>query len=113
MFGNRNIQRGNSTIKTIVNVATIVSSAMACIRFAINGIISAQTAALIMVGVVIFVAIGRSISKIGLTVIAFFLFVLYYSNGDKAMFSQLVTQLLTLFVVLIGIYIMIRGLFKR
>ena len=54
----------SSTMKTLVNIATIVSATVTCIRLAFYGIISIQTAGLIMIGVVVFVAIGNNVSKI-------------------------------------------------
>ena len=83
MFGNRNRyndrnQRGNSFTKTIVNIATIVSTAVTCIRLAYYGILSIQVAALIMLGVVVFVALGNNIAKVVLAAAALFLFVLLY-----------------------------------
>jgi hypothetical protein len=96
-----------------VNIATIVSATVTCVRLANYGIISIQWAALIMLGVVAFVALGNNLSKIVLAAAALFLFVLLYSDGDKATFSQLMTQMLTLIIVLIGLYVMIRGIFKR
>ena len=118
MFGNRNRnnnrnQRSNSFTKTLVNIATIVSTAVTCIRLAYYGILSIQWAAFIMLGVVVFVALGNNFAKIVLAVAALFLFVLLFSYGDKTAFSQLLTQMLTLIIVLIGLYVMIRGVFKR
>jgi len=118
MFGNRNryndrSQRGNSFTKTIVNIATIVSTAVTCIRLAYYGILSIQVAALIMLGVVVFVALGNNLAKVVLAAAALFLFVLLYSYGDKEAYSQLMTQMLTLIIVLLGLYVMIRGIFKR
>lgn len=100
-------------MKTLVNIATIVSTTITCISLAYHQILSIQVAALIMLGVVIFVALGNNLSKIVLACIALFLFVLYYSGGNNQYFSALMTQMLTLIIVLIGIYIMIRSLFKK
>jgi hypothetical protein len=116
MYNNRNNNRnqsGGSFTKFIVNIATIVSTAITCIRLAYYNILSIQWAALIMLGVVIFLSIGNNLAKIVLAAVALFLFVLLYSYGDKAAFSQLMTQMLTLIIVLIGLYIMIKGLFRR
>ena len=118
MFWNRNRyydrnQRGNSFTKTIVNIATIVSTAVICVRLAYYGIVSIQLAALIMLGVVVFVALGNNVAKVVLAAAALFLFVLLYSYGDKQAFSQLMTQMLTLIIALVGVYVMIRGIFKR
>jgi len=114
MFGNRyKNQRSNSFTKTLVNIATIVSTAITCIRLAYNQILSVEVAALIMFGVVVFVALGNSLAKVVLVVVALFLFFSVYSNGDKAAFLQLFKQMLTLIIVLIGLYLMIRSFFRR
>jgi hypothetical protein len=116
MFGNRNRYNDRPRtplMKTLVNIATIVTTTVTCIRLAYYGILSIQIAALIMLGVVVFVALGNNVAKIVLAVAALFLFVLLYSYGDKAAFSQLMTQMLTLIIVLIGLYVMIRGIFKQ
>ncbi len=114
MFGNRNKdQQGNSFTKTLVNIATIISMAITCIKLAYNGIVSIEIAVFIMVGVVVFVALGNNLAKVVLVVAALFLFVLLYSYGDKAAFLQIMAQMLTLIIVLIGLYIMFRGFFGR
>ena len=118
MFGYRNRyndrnQRSNSFTKTLVNIATIVSTAVTCIRIAYYDIISIQVSILIMLGVVVFVALGNNVSKIILAATALFLFVLLYSYGDKTAFKQILTSMLTLILVLIGLYVMIRGIFRR
>lgn len=117
MFNNRNRynkkgQQSSSFTKTLVNIATIVSTSVTCIRLAYYGILSIQWASLIMLGVVIFVALGNNLSKIVLAAAALFLFVLLFSYGDKETFSQLMTLMLTLIIMLIGIYIIIKGIFK-
>ena len=97
----------------MVNIATIVSTSVTCIRLTYYGILSVQTSALIMLGVVVFVALGNNIAKIVLAGAALILFVLLYSQGNSIAFSQLMTQMLTLILVLVGLYIMVRSIFKR
>ena len=72
-----------------------------------------QWAALILLGVVAFVALGNNVAEIVLARAVLFLFVLLYSHGDKTAFLQLMIQMLTLIIVLLGLYVMIRGIFKR
>ena len=114
MFNNRNRERRtNPVMKTLVNFATIISTVITCISLAYHKIISFQIAALIMLGTVIFVAMGNNISKIVLACAALFLFVLYYSGGSSPYFSALMGQMLGLVIVLIALYIMIRSFFKK
>jgi hypothetical protein len=117
MFGNRRryntrYEQGNSITKTIVNIATIVSTAVTCTRLAYFGIISIQVAVLIMLGVVVFVALGNNIAKVVLAATALFLFVLLYSYGDREAFTQLMTQMLALIITLVGLYVILRGVFR-
>jgi hypothetical protein len=118
MFFNRSRDRyrtrqRNSTTKTLVDIATIASTAITCIRLAYHDIVSISVAVLVMLGVVIFVAIGTNISKIVLVAAALFLFVLVYSGGNKEQFTVLMTQVGALILALMGIYIIIRGFFRR
>ncbi len=116
MFGNRNRYNDRPRtplMKTLVNIATIVSTSITCISLAYHKILSIQIAALIMLGVVIFVALGNNLSKIVLACVALFLFVLYYSGGQDENFSALMKQMLALIIVLIGIYIIIRTFFRK
>ena len=66
-----------------------------------------------MFGVVVFVAMGNNLSKIVMAVVGLFLFVAYNSNGSHAAFWQILTAMLALVLVLVGLYIMVRSIFKR
>ena len=115
MFSNDRKKRESqpSPMKTLVNIATIVSATVTCIRLAFYGIFSIQTAGLIMIAVVVFVAISNNVSKIILAVTALFLFTLLYSAGNKYNFSVLMSSMLTLILVLVGLYVIIKGAFGR
>ncbi len=117
MFTNRhkynNRPQRYSFTKTIVNIATIVSTVVTCVRLTYYDIISFQVATLIMLGVVIFVALGTNIAKVILAASALFLFVLLYSYGNKEAFTQIMTQMLALIIALIGIYVILRGAYRN
>lgn len=98
---------------TLVNIATMVTTAVTCIRIAYLGIVSVEVAIVIMLGVVILVALGNDAAKIILAASALLLFVLLYSRGDKAQYTQLLSQMLAIILVLVGIYVMVRGFFRR
>jgi hypothetical protein len=111
---NRSQNRGKALLmKTLVNIATIISTSITCVSLTYQKILSIQVAALIMLGVVIFVALGNNLSKIVLACVALFLFVLYYSGGNNSHFTNLMTHMLTLIIVLIGLYVIIRAIFRR
>ncbi len=96
-----------------MNIATIVSTVVTCVRLTYYEIISIQVAVLIMLGVVIFVALGTNIAKVILAASALFLFVLMYSYGDKEAFTQIMTQMLALIIALLGIYVILRGAYRN
>ena len=100
-----------SPLKTAVNIATIASAVITCLRLVIYGIFSIKTAVWVMIAVVVFVAIGNNISKIVLAIAAIFLFCLLYSSGSATGFQNLMVSVLTLILVLTGLYFLIKGLF--
>lgn len=110
MFGRRNnTYRKKSKTKVLLNTATIISTVVISIRLVFYGFISIETAGLVMVGVVIFVAIRNSVAKIILSIIALLLLVTLYSKGNNEAFTELFQGILTIVVMLIGLYIIIKG----
>lgn len=106
-------KKGNSLMKTLVNIATIVSATVTCFRLTLYGIIPFNWTVIVILGVVALVAIGNDFSKIALAGVALFLFILFYSNGERTAFIELGVHLLALIIALIGVYIMIRAAFRR
>ncbi len=102
-----------SRSRTLANIATIVSSSITCIELAIQKIISPEFSAIIMVGVVFFVIMGNVLAKVALACIAVFIFAKLYSGGDTNQFNSILSMLMALFLVLLAIYIMVKGLFGR
>lgn len=112
-FSSNRRERKPSFLKTLVNIATITSATITCIRLSIYGIFSITTTMVVILLVVVFVAIGNNIAKIVLACIALIIFVLLYSGGTNEGFYALLKSMTTLIIVLFGIYYMIRGQFKR
>ncbi len=102
----------SSPVKTLVNIATIASATITCLRLYLMGIFSINTAMIVTLAVVIFVALGNNAAKIILACAALILFVLLHSGGTKEGFNALMGSMLTLLCVLAGLYIMLRGLFR-
>ncbi len=99
--------------KTLVNIATIISTSVTCISLVFRKVIPIQIALVIMVGTAVFVALGNTLSKIVLACTALFLFVLYYSNGNTNHFSALMKEMVTLILVMLCVYILVRSFFKK
>lgn len=110
MFSQR---QKKSVFSKLSGIASICSAAIICIRLAYFGILSVEWAALIMVGVVIMAAIGNVATKLGICAIAVFLFAKYISHGNEAQFQCVLGAILALLIALIGIYIMVRGIFRK
>ena len=102
----------SNPIKTLVNIATIVTTAITCLRLVLMGIVSIETAIIITLAVLIFLALGKSVAKIVLACIALIFFVLLYSGGTSEGLYSLMGSMITLICILIGIYIMLRGAFR-
>ena len=110
MFGQR---QKKSFISNLSGIASICSAAIICIRLAYYGILSVEWAALIMVAVVVMAAIGNTATKLGICAAAIFLFAKFVSNGNEAQFQGVLGAILALLIALIGLYIMIRGIFRK
>jgi hypothetical protein len=105
-------QKRTTSAKDVLNVATIISSAVVCIKLALWGVFEAETAVLVMVGVVVLVALGNVFAKLSLALLA-----VYFLLKSQAGFSQealisAATPMIALLIVLIGIYVMVKSLFK-
>ncbi len=105
-------KQATSPVKTIVNIATIASTVITCLRLVVYGIFSIKTAAWVMIAVVVFVAIGNSISKVVLAIAAILLFCILYSSGSAEGFQAMITGVITLILILTGLYFLLKGLFR-
>lgn len=110
MFGRNQTPKKKSNI---MNVVTIISTTLICIRLAYYGFIKIEYAVFIMIGVTIFTAIGNTTSKVILSIIAIFLFALHFANGNSEAFSIILQQVLTLIIILVGLYIIVKGVFRK
>ena len=104
-------RQNKSVLNNLSGIASIISAAIICIRLAYYGILSVEWAAIIMVTVVIMAAIGNVATKLGICAIAIYLFAKYISNGNQAQFQGVLCAILALLIALIGLYLMIKGVF--
>lgn len=102
-----------SFLDKFTGISGIVTATLLSIKLAYEGIISIETAALVIVGVVILNAVGTNVIKILQSALAIYLFCKAYSNGSQEQFNQILYSLLQLGIVLLGIYIMFRGSFRQ
>jgi len=98
-------------VRTLLNIATIVSTTITCISLCSLGVFSIKTAAIIILAVVIFVALGNNAAKIILACIALILFMLIHSGGTSQGFEALLTRMVSLIAVLVVIYFIVRNIF--
>ena len=110
MFGQR---QKKSVFNNFSGIASICSAAIICIRLAYYGILSVEWAALIMFAVVVMAAIGNTGTKLGICAVAIFLFAKYVSHGNETQFQGVLGATLALLIALIGLYILIRGIFRK
>ncbi len=102
----------SSLVKTLVNMATIASATITCLRLYLMGIFSINTAMIVTLAVLIFVALGNNAAKIILACAALILFTLLYSGGTKHGFYKLLDSIFILIGVFTGIYLVLNGMFK-
>lgn len=98
--------------KTLVNIATIASATITCMRLLLMGIFSIKITMVVILAVVIFVTLGNNAGKVILACLALILFILLNSGGTREGFNALMRNMLTLICILSGISIMLRGLFR-
>ena len=101
-----------SFLSIISGLASIVSATVISLKMAYHGVISVEIAAAIIVGVVAMVAISNAVTKLILGLIALGLFALYSTNGQSEAFSEAIGSIILLLVVVVGLFIVLRGLFK-
>ena len=77
------------------------------------GLISVECAGLVMISVVIMAAIGNAVTKLGISAVAIYLLSKFISLGNAAQFQGAISAILTLIVMLIGLFVMIKGAFGR
>lgn len=112
MFSQKQQPKQKSFFDRLSGIASIVSAAIICIRLAWMGLLSVEWAALIMIAVVIMAAIGNTATKLGISAIAIYLFAKFVSVGNEAQFQGAITAILALIIALIGLYIMVKGIFN-
>jgi hypothetical protein len=98
-------------MKNALNIAMILALIPTVLRVAFRGEIGVEQAALVLVVGVFFIAGGKPIVKLVSGVIGLYLFAREITGGvgEEAVFGML----LQLAIVLVGFYIMFRGLFPR
>lgn len=111
-MSNRYAERSRtSSVNHALNIATIISSAVISIKLVLWGLLSLNYAALIMIGVVICLAIGKAYTKLALAGVAVYLLVKSFSGTDEAAFYDGLTSILSLLFALLGLYIIVRAVF--
>jgi len=102
-------------MKKTLNFFTVFGVLALCVKYYFENKISLEIAVGILIGSVILTALDRPIwqfIKAGVAIFSFGLLMMGYSYNMND-FMSLLQPILTLLVVLFGIYIIIRGLFKN
>lgn len=91
------------------------------LKLALAGYLTAEQTALFLVGFVALLAISRSlrigigrlIFRVGMPIASLLVFAITYGQGQMDQVVSILASLLTLVIVLFGIYVMISGPFKK
>ena len=113
MFKQKQQPKQKSFFERLSGIASIVSAAIICIRLAWMGLISVEWAGLIMIAVVLMAALGNTATKLGISAVAIYLFSKLVANGNEAYFQAIIGSFLALIIALIGLYLVIKGVFGR
>jgi len=105
-------EKKSSGVNHVLNIATIISSTVICLKLILWGVLPLDKAGMIMIGVVVCVSIGKSYTKLAIAGVSVYLLVKSFSGNDEAAFTEGLTSVLTLLIMLFGLYIIIRGLFN-
>ena len=99
-------------MQTILAWLAIVGFLPLILRAAMNGTLSPQWAAILMLILVVAVCIGvrRFVFRVVVPIAAVVLLAAQYSNGDTKTFGANLSMLLALSIALLGFYIMSKGI---
>ena len=99
----------------------ILTLLLLLVNYTAKGYLSIEQTAMFIVGFVILVALSRALKirltrlilRIGIPTMALLLFVFTYTGGRFHRAGEILSLILVLLIMLMGIYIMIIGSFKR
>ena len=103
----------------VFDLLLAVSVVVWLLRLGLVGALSAEQVALAMLGLVVLLAIGRArgmslgrlVFRVGIPVASIATLIVWESGGDSSRAVQLLTQFLTLLVILAGVYFLFYGVF--
>lgn len=112
---------GRIRMRAFFDFVTIVAYAGTVLRFAMEGRLSAEAAALLLILLVALLAAGHALGtglvgliiRVGVPLASAAALILHYSGGDPEAIRQATACFLTLAFMLFGLYVMFRGLFPR
>lgn len=113
MFFRKKEAKKSNRFKQILNLATLISIALATIKLAYYDIITIEIAGLILVATVILLAIGNGITKLIIAIFGVYVFLSVATKGYPIQFEQALTYFIVLVIVLFGIYVMFGGFIRK
>lgn len=105
-------KKSNSFTDNLLKIATIISTTVSCLRLLFMGILSIKLALGIIFAVVIFLAIGNSVSKFVLAIFGLVLFMLVFGSKFHGGQMHFFTGILTIIVTLLVTYFVLKKLFE-
>jgi hypothetical protein len=103
------------------DMLVLLSAAVWLLKLAVEGYITAEQTAIFLFGFVVLLAVsralkigmGRLIFRIGIPIASLWAFAVTYGQGQMGQSLSILGSVLTLLVVLFGLYIMISGPFRK
>jgi len=93
--------------------AVVISAIPLVLKMALDGQISAEQAALLLIGATLIAVYGRPLVRFITSLVALFLFFWEIAGKDQQGFNAILPYVLQLLVILFAFYVMFGGLRKR
>ena len=98
--------------KTLVALASLISTTLLVVRLWYHGFIGPELAAGLLIGVVAFMAIGKSFAKLLLALFALAGFSQLLAHEQGVSFADVFQGIIAIVIVLTTLYLILRGIFR-
>lgn len=100
-------------MRNLFRFAVVISAIPLVFKMALDGQISAEQAALLLIGATLIAIYGRPLVRFIISLVALFLFFWEIVGKDQQAFNAILPYVLQLLVILFAFYIMFGGLRRR
>jgi hypothetical protein len=99
-------------MRGILKIAGLISLLIIILNFSIQGLVNLKTAVMLLFFGIILQTVSDSLFRISLTVVSLAFFLWTLTNGSFSGVSQILNGIFTLVVMMTGVSVMFKGLFR-